>query len=625
MGYLAAIYDLKQNAVDRERLGVMAQGSIRAKLHNDYLLSDGFGGVYGQGYSSRENNQIFNDGQTNVLVLLTGRLYYVNKLIGTLKAHNIDGTALGHAQLIILAYRLWGEKFINFLDGDFSVIVYDGDSHTIIAGRDQLGVKPLYYARFNDQMLFASEQRQLLAAGVNNTPSKTAIANYLAISHTLTGGNTTFYEHIFQVPAGHYLIADSQNIRLQKYWELDPNRTLDTHDEAELAEQLREIMRISVAERIPDRPPYGCALSGGFDSSSVAGLYRQILNERGDHQPLDTFSFELRDDAADEHDLIKSVAQKVNSRHTHIYVDKDNVFDVLPAMINSMEHPTYDMGLLYLWRKKEIAAQHQVYTMLSGLGGDEVFMGRYYYFADLFKSGRWLELFSEVKSLYPIDKSTGKRTSLGFLLKAYLVSPLIPESFKSLIRGNFMGDKLIKPWISTDLAKSTHLRERLLEGPQLLYKDAYRQECFETFLYIMVNITLPIHQSLGAAHNVDTRFPLLDKYLVEFMFAAPREVKIRKGSSRILQRKAMQGILPESVTKEHLKKNVNPVLWQQQRANFILELEKLFSSHDLVSYEYLDKSAVSTLYKNYLNGTGASIGGHILWYVLNLETWLRAH
>jgi asparagine synthase (glutamine-hydrolysing) len=281
------------------------------------------------------------------------------------------------------------------------------------------------------------------------------------------------------------------------------------------------------------------------------------------------------------------------------------------------------MGLLYLWRKKECAARHGVRVMLSGLGGDELFVGQFHYFSDLLRKLQLRSLWAEVRGVYPVDRSRGRRTSLKKLLHYYVLGPLIPRPTKLLARRALLGQGLVPPWIDRSLAQRVELADRIRAGPERVYSDAYRQDCFEQFTSSLIHVTLPLHETLGAAFGIETRFPLLDRRLVEYMFAAPREQKIRRGEVRLLQRRAMKGILPEIVLTRHLKKNINPVLRRQQQQNFVVELKKLFSGGALRCEAYLDRSYLHRSYQQVLANNGGDYALRALWYAMNLEGWLE--
>ena len=553
-------------------------------------------------------------------IVVSGRLYGQRELKMAIGEAHLPGDAA----LILAAYRRWGADCLTRLDGDFAFVLHDLQRSVVLCARDAFGMHPLCYAVDGRRLIAASEPRQILAAGLSAQPSEEAIARYLAMTRHLYGGPRSFYRDIYRVEPGHLVQIDKTGARSRRYWQLDPNRQLDERTDEAMAERVRELLTDAVRRRIPDSGPYACALTGGFDSSSVAALLRLATRGTdGEGEPLETFSFELRDLESDEPELIDAVSRELRTNHHHIYLDQDNVFAVLPQMLSACDEPTFDMGLLYLWRKKECAAQRGVRVMLSGLGGDELFAGQFHYLADLVRRWQLRTLWSEVRGIYPVDQSRNQRTSLEKLLRYYALGPLIPRNVKRLAKKVMTRERLVPPWIDRSLAERTGLADRIAAGPEQLYADAYRQDCFEAFKSLLVDVTLPLHEALGAAFGIDTRFPLLDRRLVEYMFAAPREQKIRRGQVRVLQRRAMKGILPEVVLTRHVKKNLNPVLRRQQYGNFVAEARKLFSGGSLRCEAYLDRAHLHRSYGQLLQNRGGDRAAIPLWYALNLERWLE--
>lgn len=553
-------------------------------------------------------------------IVMSGRLYGQSELMKAIG----ERQAAGDAALILAAYRRWGADCLTRLDGDFAFVLHDRQRNVVLCARDAFGMHPLCYAVDGRRLIAASEPRQILAAGMAAQPCEEAIVGYMAMTRHLYGGPRSFYRDINRVEPGHFVEIDSTRARSRRYWQLDPNRQLDERTDEAMAERVRELLTDAVRRRIPDSGPYACALTGGFDSSSVAALLRLATRGTdGEGEPLETFSFELRDLASDEPELIDAVSRALRTNHHHIYLDQDDVFAVLPQMLAACDEPTFDMGLLYLWRKKERAAQHGVRVMLSGLGGDELFAGQFHYLADLVRRGQLRTLWSEVRGIYPIDRSRNQRTSLEKLIRYYALGPLIPRNVKRLAKKVVTGQKLVPPWIDRSLAERTNLADRIAEGPEQLYADAYRQDCFEVFKSLLVDVTLPLHEALGAAFGIETRFPLLDRRLVEYMFAAPREQKIQRGEVRVLQRRAMKGILPEVVLTRHVKKNINSVLRRQQHRNFVTEAGKLLSGGTLRCEAYLDRAHLDSSYRLLLQNLGGDNAAIPLWYALNLERWLE--
>jgi asparagine synthase (glutamine-hydrolysing) len=618
MGGLSAVYRVDGAPVEEQLLRRMSEAISHRGPESPPWVSGPIGLAHRRASSSLPEPQPAADTGGRLRIVLNGRIYNQEDLERELIAGGASDEPRSPIQSILTAYHLWGTECVRRLDGDFAFVLYDADRRAVFCARDALGVRPLYYAFDGRRLLVGSEQKQLLAAGVSRDPCDDTIGAYLSLTPFLSDSPRTFYRDILRLKAGHWLLLGQRGLRLEQYWRLDPARRMEDTEE-EMAAKVRELMTDSVRRRLPEAPPYACALSGGFDSSSVAGLYRRVLDERGCHDPLETFSFEFRDPDADESDLIRMVSEGMGTHHHSVYLDRENVFEVLPELLHAVDEPTLTMGLLLLWRKKQRASEIGVKVLLSGLGGDELFLGRLHYFADLLRSGRLLTLCREVKSFYPLDRSTGRRTSLQKLVMNYALTPLLSRGVKSFVRNRLLRNGQPGPWVHPELVRRTGIAEKIRRGPPRVYRDFYRQYCYEVFSYELLGMNLAVHDALDSPFGVQTRFPILDRRLVEYLFAVPREQKIAGGRSRILQRKAMEGILPQVVLEEHLKKNFHPTMERQQRAHFQAELDRVFSRPHPLSADYLDWNFLRSGYREFLDGKG----WYPLWFALNVEMWLE--
>jgi len=551
-------------------------------------------------------------------LVLAGHLYDADDLARSL---SLPGDT-PHALLLRAAYRRYGPEALPRVDGDFAFVLFDPSRALALLARDAFGMHALTYGCDGRRLVAASEARQVVAAGFDAAPSELAISAYLSKTRHLYGGAQTFYRDVRRVEPGHYVEVSAAGVRATRYWQLDPDRTIPERTEADMAARVRTLMETAVERRVPSGGPYSCALSGGFDSSSVAALFGRAVGGGPNGHALETFSFELNDLESDEPDLIDAVSNDLGTHHHHIYLDKDDVFAVLPDMVAACDEPTFDMGLLYLWRKKEYASRQGVRVMLSGLGGDELFVGQFHFLADLLRAGRLRELWSELRGIYPVDRYTGRRTSLSMLMRAYVLGPLVPRPVKRLGRRIVLGERIVPPWVDRGLAARTDLEARIVAGPERVYRDGYRQDCAEVFRSQLIDVTVPIHEALGQAFGMETRFPLIDRPLVEYMFAVPRNQKIRGGEVRGIQRRAMAGLLPEVVLTRHIKKNINPVLKRQQYDNFLRATEGLMRSSELAAEAYIDADYLRRTATEFLAGRGRDDAALVLWYAMNLEQWL---
>lgn len=620
MEALSVSFHVDGAAADPRLLGRM-QG---AAAHRGPQQAEHVRGPVGMGLrrgpGSLDEPQPLADPGLGLSLVLSGRLYNAAEVRAALTAAGRPAGDETHGGTILAAYRAWGPACLERLDGDFAFALHDEASGRMLCACDAIGVKPLHFAFDGRRFLAATEPKQLLAAGVSTAPCEEKIAAYLSLAPHLGGGRRSFFRDIERLRPGHWLCVGPGGLEQGRHWSIDPERRIEERTPEAMAGRVRRLMSEAVGRRVPSRGPYGCALSGGFDSSSIAALYRLELSSRGVEDPLSTFSFMLGSDDADEAPIIAEVARAVRSDHHSVQLDRADAFAALPEIIRAMDAPIVDMGVMLLWWKKSLAARQGVPTLLSGLGGDELFMGRMHFLADLLRAGRLRTLAREILACRPVDPTTSKPASLVELFKNFALLPLVPRPLKKRVKELLGKERPVGLWIRGDLARRVDLAARVRTPSPRVFSDRYRQDCWEVFRHSLVGEALPIHESVGGAFGVDTRFPLMDRRLVEYMFAVPREQKVRLGRARVLQRAAMDGLLPEVVIREHLKKDFHPVLARQQRANFERALGQLRGG-ELLSAAYVDWDHLNARQAEYL-ARGAK-GWFPLLYAMSLEWWLR--
>ena len=621
MASLSAVFQVDGAPASVGTLRRMQQAAAHRGVEGGELVAGPLALGHRRGPASPREAQPARDAAGGLAIVMTGRLYNRAELTEALTAEGTaprDGT---QTATILAAYRAWGPACVQRFDGEFTFVLHDAPRRELFAARDAVGVRPLYYAFDGRRFLAATEPKQLLAAGVSAEPCEETISAYLSFVSHLSGGPNTFFRDVRRLEPGHWIAVGTHGLRGGKHWDLTPDTTIAEVTPEAMTERVRWLMEDAVRRRLPESPPFASALSGGFDSSSVASLCRRVLERAGIRDRMKTFSLEFRDPTADEPEIIDVVARDIRADHHHLFLDQENVFDSLPEIISAVDGPAYDLGLLVLWRKKQKAAEEGATVLLSGLGGDELFLGRLHFFADLLRAGRLTTLVREIRGFYPVDVSTGKQTSLRRLLADSTILPLFPREVKKFWRRHLLREDPIGPWIRPEFARRTHLAERISRSLPRVFRDHYRQNCYEVLHYDIRSVTLPVHEALGGWLGVDTRFPILDRRIVEYMFAVPREQKIQGGRGRILQKRAMRGIVPEIVLEEHLKKDFNPVMARQQRVYFEREIARVLAQPRLLSEDYVDWPRVRSIYRDFLDRGAKS--WYPFFYALNLEWWLE--
>jgi asparagine synthase (glutamine-hydrolysing) len=571
-----------------------------------------------------EGSQPLHDPSGRYTIVCDGRIYNAREVAKDLSDAGVSLRAGSILEVMLQAFVAWGTSAFAHLNGDFACGIWDEGARRLVLARDHFGVKPLYYHVGDDLVVFGSEIKAVLAhPECRREPDEAGIASYLTFDPYAFPAERTVYRHVRKASAAHVVTADEVEVATTPYWTLDPARVESRVVDAEGVRAIGELVTDAVRIRLPDGDRLGAALTGGFDSSSIVCIMRHLDRvERGDRASLDTFSFDFGSDDADEVALIDRVAGRVGARHHHIDALRADLLRDLDDVIRAGDGPVLEPVVLLLWRKKQAAREQGIEVLLSGLGGDEVFMGTPHFLADLLRQGRWLELWREIRGMYPVDRSTGHATSLPALLRAYVLGPLMPDWLRRM-RQVHHGRPFPPDWIAPALVARTGLAERWPASSGTRLPTVFSRWAYDLLNCGVVNGAVPSHDVCSAAFGVATRFPFLDVRLVEALFAVPRPWKIHRGQVRPLQRQALAPWLPPEVLEEHVKKNFQPAMsrfvWQTCRAEF----DRLLGDDRAVSRKYLDWPRLRQHYDRVANGAATDLSP--LWGALNLERWLRAN
>ena len=229
------------------------------------------------------NQPIYNETR-NIAVVFNGEIYNFKKLRQELEIQNHQFYTNTDTEVIVHAYEEYGAGFLDKIDGMFALSLFDQSTGQLLVARDRLGEKPLYYYKDDDIFLWGSELKSIIQTNlVPKEISKCALNQYLQL--TYIPAPLSIYKDVYKVLPGHYLtVAPDGNIQDHEYWNLGKTKknTDITYEEAQ--EELKQLVKESICERMVSDVPIGAFLSGGIDSSTVVGIMSQLSNK-----PINTF------------------------------------------------------------------------------------------------------------------------------------------------------------------------------------------------------------------------------------------------------------------------------------------------------------------------------------------------
>ncbi|MHC1706162.1 MAG: asparagine synthase (glutamine-hydrolyzing) [Bacteroidales bacterium] len=485
--------------------------------------------------TSSDANQPFFSRDGRFVVVFNGEIYNFREL----KAEfNIKTRTASDTEILIELFVLFGESFVNKLNGMFAIAVYDILEERLYLYRDRLGIKPLYYFSNNGIFIFASEIKALKcfdlvrdALSVNSN----SVCDYLNLG--FIPEPFTLFEQVRQLESGHYAVIDANGFRLHEYWNLDAAvHSTTLKDETIAIEELKRLMHSSVSYRLICDVPFGVFLSGGIDSSLVTAVAREIYPGK-----LKTFSIGFSESTHDESHYAAKVAQYLGTEHHQFRVSDQEAIDLTDQSVELFDQPFADSSALPTLLVSKLAAK-EVKMVLTGDGGDELFMG--------YGAYQWAKRLNS-PLVYKFRKPLAKLLNEGSSRYKRISELLNYQSDDNLQRHIFSQEqylfaqaelnRILNPGFLEDY------KERVFgyNGIRNLSK-AEEQAFFDLRVYLKDDLLVKVDRASMAA-SLECRIPLLDYRLVEWALNLDDSLKIKGKSTKYLLKKLLFTYIPEEL------------------------------------------------------------------------------
>jgi asparagine synthase (glutamine-hydrolysing) len=530
----------------------------------------------------------------------------------------VSGPDGGEAGLIAEIWMRSGAAGIARLAGDFTFAHWESARRRLVCGRDHMGVRPLYYHASAGRLVFATEIGALLALpDLPQTIDESRIVDYLG--GMIDRAEATFFRAIRRLPPAHLLVADAGAIRLERYWDLDPEREIVLRSQDEYDEAFREHFTTAVACRFDGAGRTGSMLSGGLDSSSITAVARDLAVAEG--RTLRTFSIIFPSHPrADESRYIQAMVESGGIDPTRIEGDGIAPRSGLGETLDRMHEP-FDSPNLFLHNAIYLQARRQgLESILDGFDGDTTISHGVVYLAELARAGRISTLWREVSAL-----SRHNEIGRAGILWRRALKPLIPDGIRSLKARILMREHRSAAIVpAADFARRSGYHERLAEH-RAINLAAVTTERAHHYRRLHSGHIDDVFETLDRAAGgigIEPRYPFFDRRLVEFCLALPGSQKLQNGWRRFILRSALGGILPETIRwrpgKTNLGHNFIPAFLHHEAES----LAAMVGSPEELS-RYVDIGALSDAFERYRRNP-SSADATILWKALLLDHWLRS-
>lgn len=514
-------------------------------------------------------------------------------------------------------YERHGCAVLAKVEGDFAVSFTAGDGRQF-AAVDRFGVHPLCY-RIDGARLHVAERADALADAASEL-DRQAIFDYLYF-HVIPAPRTIF-DGVARLPAGHCVVAAQGRATITRWWQ--PRFVEDTSPVFEESrDAFRKLLREAVHTRM-NGAEVGCFLSGGTDSSTVAGLVTELGG-----RPARTYSIGFDAKGYDEMEYARIAARHFGTDHHEYYVTPDDVAESITELAASYDQPFGNSSVLPAFHCAKLARADGVERMLAGDGGDELFGGNVRYAGQrVFEAWAIVPASLRKNLIEPtllgvpaLRQVPGVRKAVSYVEQARTPMP------DRLQRHNLLLRLGVDEVLSSEFLTSVDV-----EAPSRQQREVYalaRSKALVNCMlaydwrYTLADNDLPKVIGATAHAGIPVTFPLLDDRLVDFSLELPPDFKLRGSQLRWFFKEALRGFLPDEIIAKKKHGFGLPFgVWVTQHAplrELAFDAVRSFGARGIVRSDFVERLTDQYLPQH------PGYYGEMVWILMTAELWFRAH
>lgn len=469
--------------------------------------------------------------------VFNGELYNYKHLR---EKYGVETSTKSDTEVLLKTFLRHGKEVVKEWNGIFATAIYQNDTGELSLIRDRFGVKPLYIFENDHYIAFASEAKVILNWLPEFQLRDAGLSQYLWYGNATDGG--TMISGLRKLSAASIMTIPTRALsgcREEKYWVNPGTEVSDKRKETELTSELRNKLENAVTSQLVSDVPLGVFLSGGVDSSSIVAFASRSITK------LDTYtvSYDYNIGGKSEIEKARLVSRKFGTNLHELKVEAPNIIDDIDNLVFQYDEPFAEAGSIPLYQlARECGKDKRV--ILQGDGGDEFFAGYRRY--NIMNSYHFWKSVSSLSSKIITGQYSSRMKRLDFLLH---------QETEGKQMAYFLTEEV--PYRSPYLIMTEEIRQNLTaQNPFSAYEEIairYKNENrVQKLLYADVELLLQ-HSYLEKVDkatmkcSIEARVPFLDYELTSMALALPSHLKVRRGEKKYLLRKAMRGILPDSI------------------------------------------------------------------------------
>lgn len=533
----------------------------------------------------------------------------------------MTGYGFGALEDIVDHYRAKGERFINDMQGAFTLMLMDHDEQCLYLATDRLGQSNLYYAQTPNGIVFGSSADSVIAhPEVSAELSRQSIYDYVYYHHCPSPN--TIYRQVKKLEGGQLLTYKHGKISLRYYW----TPVFSEHGDYSFEQTGQEMQRqiVDAVRQYADTPENtGAFLSGGLDSSSVAGALAQVYPNQAK-----TFTMGFPVDGYDEIEYARIAVDHFKTRQHEYYVTPDDTVAAVPKIAAYYDEPFGNSSALAAYYCAKLAKDNGIRVMLAGDGGDELFAGNERYAKQLL-----FEQYYKIPGFARTVLRAGLYHAPDFLMKNKVVfkAKRYVEQAEIPLPDRLQDYNYLNRHPAEDIFTGDFLEGIAVDRPIQLLRDCYRRpenaSALNRMLFMDWKTTLHDNDLVKVNRmcemvGVEVRYPLLTNEIVDLSCRVPSNEKLKGQKLRWFYKQAMRDFLPERIiTKSKHGFGLPFGIWLQDHQplkELAYDSIKDLKKRDYFRADFLDHAV------HMHQSIHAAYYGELIWILMMLELWLQA-
>jgi asparagine synthase (glutamine-hydrolysing) len=477
------------------------------------------------------NQPLFNEDRSLVL-MCNGEIFNYKELRRGLIERGHTFATQCDVEVLLHLYEERGAALLQELNGQFAFVLYDRKARRLLLARDHVGINPLFYTMAGDTFVFGSEIKSILQHPlVRREVDLTGLDQVLCFPGLVSP--RTMFKGIRSLESGHYLTVSAEGVRNEEYWDLDYPRADEAvaeMAEAEAVASLGDLFARSVRYRLQSDVPVGFYLSGGLDSSLIAGMIAREAPGAANH----SFSIGFTDERISETSYQRLMAERVGSCHEEIVFDWSQIESRMRRMVYHCECPVKESYNTCSLALSEEARRAGITVILTGEGADELFAGYVGYRFD--------------QSGIRRDKGDDLATALEDDLRERLWGDRDLFYEQEYYASRELRAALYAEGLGAAFAEFDCLNESPVNKARLAGRHPVHQRSYLDFKLRMTDHLISDHgDRMALANSVEARYPFLDLGVVDLARRIPPQLKIRDLGEKYVLKRVAEGIVPRSI------------------------------------------------------------------------------